>query len=782
MPWSLQQGESVCLVLFVEETEPRKPNQWLVPWAIFSLLCLGMFSPWLVSSANLAPLDVITDMYLPWRAEQQLPSVHNHFVSDAVTQYLPYRMVVADSLEEDGYVGWNPFVFGGTAHRANTMALSYDWTTQLYRVFDFWTSWHLGLIGRFFIAGLGMVMFLRSRGCGTWVATALGTAYMLNTEFVSWIYHQWALASFCWMPWMLWALYAAREKSHHYLAAAAAFLALALMGATLQHGAFIAIALGCLWLGWMMEGQSGAKQAGGFGSHGEHSGVSLRRDTALVLITGLLGAGLVAFMLEPTIAGYLENLRAGHEREGIGYAFGLSQPLRMALAWPLTFYPFVLGSVQTLDLTKAFIPSGMSCAFFGTIPMVLAAIGVFSKRVPSAAKLLIGAGLIIPLTPLVGVLYQRVSLLWILGGCWAAGVWISTATDVELKKLRWWGWRIVGIVLGLWIAVSLGLVAFREPLRDALLDRISAAAAGSQFGIFTGWMQQRAVGLLDYLCIWNPWQLLGLSGLLLSLWGISNCKACESRCGALLTIGVALQLSVFWSQWTTWSTPRDVYADSELARLIQKEVGNNGRLAQGEGTPATIPFPRNTLMPLGVAITDGYDSIHPDGMRSPTGKSWDFPGATHFLGSADEEQPAGWQELWSDGRWVLLRKPVPTVGMVTLESGLPLPLHLDDFKRGSMNKMEAFVPAGAVKLELFSNWHRGWRWRDDLEGRWNETIAGPTKGVEVFFNQPTSEAKVVYFQFDPTPPDWVLVVTGLSAMAVLALALSGASRNESAAV
>jgi hypothetical protein len=98
-----------------------------------------------------------------------------------------------------------------------------------------------------------------------------------------------------------------------------------------------------------------------------------------------------------------------------------------------------------------------------------------------------------------------------------------------------------------------------------------------------------------------------------------------------------------------------------------------------------------------------------------------------------------------------------------------------------MNTMEAVVPAGAAKLEVFSNWHRGWKWRDDLEGRWSDAVAGPTKGVEVFFNQPASEAKPIYFQFDPTPPEWALVVTGLSAMVLLALALSGGLRDESGA-
>jgi hypothetical protein len=737
----------------------------------------GMFLPWVVAGKVLAPLDIVEQMYLPWRCTQTQPDVSNHYVSDAVTQYLPYRAIVARSFEQDGYLGWNPCVLGGMAQSSNTMALSYDWATQLHRFFGLWTAWHLGLIGRFLIAGLGMTVFLRSRGCKEPVALALGIAYMMNTEFVSWIYHQWALASFCWMPWVLWALYGAREKSTRYLALAAAFLGLALMGATLQHAAFVFIALGCLWIGWMIDGPS-ETCGGNSGFSCAEAWRSRLMDSMLVVTAGLLAAGLVSFMLEPTIAGYFENLRAGHKREVIGYAFGWSQPLRMALAWPLTLYPFVLGSVQTLDLTKAFIPSGVTYAFFGTVPMLLAIIGFFSKRVPMAVKLLIIAGLVIPLTPLVGVLYQRVSLLWILGGCWAAGIWLSAAREESVRKVAGWCWRVLAAVLVLWTFASIALVFFRAPLESWLLARAQTAAASSQFAMFPEWVEMRVVNLIDYLSVWNPWQLTALAGLALSLWGMMR-RGTESLWpGTALAAGVALQLSVFWWQWTTWSVERDVYTQPELVRILQAEVGATGRLAQGGGGPGEMPFPPNTLVPAGVAITGGYDSIHPDGMRSPTGKSWDFPGVTHFLGSFDEEQPAGWQEVWSDGRWVLLRKPTPTAGMVTLESGLPVPLRPADFKRGSMNTMEAVVPAGTAKLELFSNWHRGWKWRDDLEGRWSDTSAGPIKGVQVVFDRPTEETKAVYLQFDPSPPGWVLVVTGLSAMTVLALALSGGSRNE----
>ncbi len=759
-----------CVILFVLKYELSRRS---IPAIFILLFSLGLFVPWLVSGKSLAPLDIVYQMFEPWREFRLQPAVRNHFVSDAVTQYLPYRMVAAEAFAEDGYAGWNPSVFGGTAHVSNTMALSYDWATQLHRFFGFWTAWHLGLVGRFLIAGFGMVVFLRSRGCGAWVATALGVAYLLNTEFVSWIYHQWALASFCWMPWFLWALYGARERSFRYLALAVVFLALALLGATLQHAAFIVIAIGCVWAGWMLVGQAETTVP--------KSRLSRLQETVMVVVTGLLAAGLVAFMLEPTITGYLENLRAGHEREGMGYKHGWSQPLMMALAWPLTLYPFVLGSVQTLDLTKALLPSGVAYAFFGTIPMVLAVIGLFSRRVPRAAKLLIASGLIIPLTPLVGVLYQRVSLLWILGGCWAAGVWLSTAREESVRKVAGWGWRVLATVLVLWTLASIALVVFRAPLKVWLVARAQAAAASSQFAIFPEWVEIRALNLLDYLCVWNPWQVTALVGLALSLWGIMRSRTESLWPGAALALGVALQLSVFWWQWTTWSVERDVYERPELVRILQEEVGRTGRLAQGVGGPGEMPFPPNTLVPTGVAITGGYDSIHPDGMRSPTGKSWDFPGATHFLGSVDEEQPVGWQEVWSDGRRVLLRKPEPTVGVVTLESGSQVPLRSVDFKRGSMNTMEAVVPAGAVRLELFNNWHRGWKWRDDLEGRWSNTSVGPIKGVEVAFDQPTGETKVVYLQFDPSPPDWVLVVTGLSAMAVLALALSGGPRNQSGA-
>jgi hypothetical protein len=94
-----------------------------------------------------------------------------------------------------------------------------------------------------------------------------------------------------------------------------------------------------------------------------------------------------------------------------------------------------------------------------------------------------------------------------------------------------------------------------------------------------------------------------------------------------------------------------------------------------------------------------------------------------------------------------------------------------------MNTMQANIPDGAVKVEIFSNWHHGWKWRDDLEEKWSDTVASPAKGVEVRFEQPVAQKKTVYLQFDPSPPEWVSVITGLSALAVIALSLSGGPQD-----
>jgi hypothetical protein len=288
-------------------------------------------------------------------------------------------------------------------------------------------------------------------------------------------------------------------------------------------------------------------------------------------------------------------------------------------------------------------------------------------------------------------------------------------------------------------------------------------------------MRSRAVGLLDYLCIWNPWQMMMLAGAAVSTWGLTKLRPAQGIWQFAAAAGVALQLNVFWWQWTTWSKPELIYQKSELASFLKQEVGTSGRLAVEPAPWAEAMFPPNMLMPSGVAITGGYDAIQPFGMKSPSGKSWDFPGATHFLGKVEDGGPENWIDVWNDGTRHVLRNPLQSMGVITA-SVEERPLQIEMFARPTPNTMEAFVPAGATKLTLYSNWHRGWKWRDPVNGDWKPVGKSDIRSVEVSFSEPLPSDGVVQFRYLPSAPKWVMVITLISLLGIVVVVFTGGRR------
>lgn len=737
---------------------PKNLNRWL-PFLLVAGASLYLFSPFFFSGRALAPLDIVSQLYEPWRGGIKLPQVHNHFVTDAVENFIPFRKALHESLRADGYVGWNPYLFGGTAQHANTMLVSHEITMVLHRVVDFWPAWTLGRFFQILVAGFGMAIFLGNQRCGPGITLLGACAYMLNQQFVAWIYFNQVVAAFCWMPWTLWALAKAREESIRFASLAGIFLCLALIGATLQQAAFVLSAFLCLFLGWLWESRGRA--------------VLFWRSMVVLLVAGLVGAGMAAFSLQPSIAAFFENSQAGHGRGQFGYESGWSQPIRNLLGMPLTVYPFLLGSVQTLDLWKLFDLVPFHVGFFGTVPMILAVVSLFSRKVPIVPKLMIVAGSLVPLTPLVGYLYHRFNIVWIFGGCWAACVWLSKTDESQIR--RWMNAlrRPLVVSVGLWILLSLLLMAGREWLEPWLIGKVLSSASSSQFGFLGEWMQVRAVRLIDYLCIWNPWQLLGLIGFLFSWWGL-GCVKKRGPLAFVCALGVLMQLSVFWWQWTTWSQPAWPYGTTPLERLLQKEVGKTGRLAMDTPSRAKKFLPDNTLMPSEVPITGGYDAMHPFGMRSPTLGPWDFPGTTHFLGKISEPHPRGWELVWQEDSWALWADPAPSGGRLVFGQGNSFrPLPLDRFRRPTANTMEVTLPAGSREVEVYSNWHRGWLWQVDGSDRWEKPLLGANRTLRVALPTALDCETKIKFRYDPSPPVWVTAIsTGSGCLALFWLCFS----------
>jgi hypothetical protein len=492
----------------------------------------ALFFPALFQGKILAPLDITTTLLQPWAKDAGGPKPHNHNPSDAVSQYLPYRIFAEKSLREDGYIGWNPYEMGGYSLAANTMALPGSWPVQLHRFLPFKDAWNLGIIGEFLIAGSGMLVFLCGRKL-PWLPCLIGTvAFMFNAQFIIWIYHRWALGSFCWMPWVLWSFgngFAAKPIQRRIFLLPA-FLALALLGGSLQHVAFIILACGCM-------------AAGHFDFRRP-----LANSSSLIgwFLAFVCAVGIAAFSLVPQISGYLSNIAIGHTRGGIGYQDGISQPLFHALLIPARIWPWLVGDPQTMDGWRLLKSSFMSLNYLGTIPILLGFAGLFVRSMPRAAKWLIAVGLIIPLTPLVGPLYHRVELLFILGAAWMTAEMLhhlQTPSSIKNQQStinnrqslpsslascvsHTWPRLLIttvaaiGIVL---LAATCTPSGIRGKLENTVVSQALATSADSQFGADKQWIAARATEWTRRFSLTHPrtaWVygllVLGSTGLILS--------------------------------------------------------------------------------------------------------------------------------------------------------------------------------------------------------------------------------------------------------------------------
>jgi len=741
----------------------KKPSTRL-PAIAAILLLLGvvfaLFAPALFEGKIFAPLDITQTLLAPWNENAGAAKPHNHNPSDAVTQYLPYRMFAAQSLHEDGYIGWNPYEMGGYSLASNTMALPGTWTMQLHRWLPFKDAWNLGIVAEFLIAGFGMLAFLRARGL-PWLAVSLGgVAYMLNTQFIIWCYHRWALGSFCWMPWVFWAADGAEgdERLSVRRMFVPVFLALALLGGSLQHMAFVVLACGC----WMAGGISDWRSPG--------------KNLRPVLAWGAaIGLALVfsAFSWIPQVQGYLTNNAMGLVRGKLGYPYGFTQPAFNFAAIFAQIWPWLLGDPQSLDgwrLLKSFF---LDLAYFGTLPMILAFAGLCNRSMPSRAKWLMVIGLVIPLTPLVGPLYHRVQLLFLLGGAWMAAEMTAhfmKHPPVRLAKAC----AVVVIALGgLLLAGSVLPAKARGAIEQRVVTQAVSAASDSQFGSDTSWIERRAKNWTDRFALHHPktaWVygllVLGTAGLALTASG----KPARAKWGRVALIGAtSLELGTFFQGWTTFSPPGDLHPEHPAIERV-RELAGGARVAQ---SPETLAFANvfatpNLLSSYRIPSVDAYESIQ-------------YPSTSYLLRNEDPAlrltlagvglsvRPVGgaapqgmetWPVVETVSGYEIRKNPeVPAPILAGKDSNLPgnaaaLPPVLRSAEAivpqvATMNRRIFQAPEEARWIRIAQNWHPGWYWKFQ-GGAWQAARKG-ADGCIWLDLEPQSTARSLEVRFAPRP-------------------------------
>lgn len=727
--------------------------------ACFALVVFAaaLFFPALFGGKILAPLDITTTLLAPWGEASTGAKPHNHNPSDAVSQYLPYRIFAEESFNKDGYIGWNPNEMGGYSLAANTMALPGSWAMQLHRFLAFKDAWNLSIFVEFLVAGCGMLTFLRSRKL-PWLPCLIGAAaFMFNAQFIVWIYHRWALGSFCWMPWVLWSLgsgFAVKPIQRRTLLLPG-FLALALLGGSLQHMAFVLLACGCM-------------AAGNFDFRRPLKNTSSVLGWSLVF---LLAFGIAGFSLLPQINGYLSSVAIDPIRGRIGYKEGMTQPFFNVLLIPARIWPWLAGDPQTLDGWRLLKSAFMELNYLGTIPMLLGFAGLFHKNMPPQAKWLIAVGIIIPLSPLVGPLYHRVELIFILGGAWMAAEMLAILPEAPAAQ-RWQRWWMGAV--GALSAVLLIATCIPSSLRSKMENQVVAKALGksddSQFGTDKNWIASRAYEWTKRFSLIHPhtaWVYgllcIGTAGLTLA----TSRQPARARAGHLMILGAtALELTTFFQTWTTFSDPSDLHPGNAAIDTVRTLAGPYRVLqsATDSGFAAIFATP-NLLAAQSIPSVDAYESIqYRSSLIATRGIAEDIRLSLAGVGLAI--QPAGliqpgtesWPLAGTMGTYTLRKNPsVPAPITAGSGSAPASPAEIiaalpDSFAvqptLQTPNRWAFDVPAGSAWVRIAQNWHEGWRWKSPGQdwksfrngsdaACWIDTLPDATRHFDVqFFPRP----------------------------------------------
>jgi hypothetical protein len=763
--------------------------------AVLAAAVLAIFAPWWLDGRILAPFDLLHEVIAPWAHGGSPAAVHNHFTSDAITQYLVYRHIAELSFAQDGGLGWSVLTAGGRPEYANTMAGYGDWSMQLHRVLGFWTAWHAGLALTFLIAAAGMYLMLREQQVAPLVALAGSVAFAASTPMVFMLYHRWQLASFAWLPWLVWAVNRHAAGDVRVRALIPCFLALALVGGSLQTAVFVLIVWSILW--------AAAVAAGG----------DARAATVRFAAWGALGAGLAAYVLVPALAAYAAGIELHGGRSVPGYPHGVQQALRSLGFIPLQLVPTLLGSPRSLDLTKLFHADLGQIAFFGFVPMLVAALAAVRGGVPLPARLLVAAGLVLPLTPLVGTLYHRVQILFVFGGVWAFAYWWQHAHGCPLRRLLP---RAVVCMAAVWLVASTVLWLFEDRLAALLHERVSNLLARGEGGRLAGheeWFRARGLRLLHELRIWHPLQLTAVAGIALGIAALRfrtvppaapaagpngtapggaalRFRGVRAHAGAaLLLLAVTVELGGTAAAWHRWTDPREYPpwpVTDELAALQASAAGGRVHIAATYDGPA--PFlPPNTLAVLGVETIQHYETVEYPGMWEAAGRATDARtlgrmGVTHGVAPAGTVPGPGWEVRLAGSTldiWVN-RHALPRYLPVRRDTALAMsdihdaadgaaPGTVIDVHAATMNRRRLYVPAGVEAVRVAENWAEGWQYRRAGEP-WQDATMLPDRSMLLSLSG--SAGGVVEMRYAPRLRLAGRVASGL---ALLLTALCGAA-------
>jgi hypothetical protein len=186
----------------------KAKNKTISPYIFIFLLALVFFYPvWLQGKVPL-PLDALVGAHTPW-IEVQWPGypagvpIKNQEITDAISQFYPWRSLVGEYWRAGKAPLWNPYMFSGTPFLATLHSAGLYPLNILYVVFSDINAWTLLVFTQILLAGCFMYLFLQYLRLGKTASLFGAIAFMFSGHMIAWLEFATSGHAGLWLPLLL---------------------------------------------------------------------------------------------------------------------------------------------------------------------------------------------------------------------------------------------------------------------------------------------------------------------------------------------------------------------------------------------------------------------------------------------------------------------------------------------------------------------------------------------------------------------------------------------------
>lgn len=181
----------------------------LTPSLLFAALTLALFWRVFFKGETLVATDILATSPL-WRPDP--PAVRNPWLSDTIEFYYPSERIYSQYVRRGMLPLVNPYIFNGAPVPHGIHIWNSVWPVKIafLLMFDPVRSYDYFALFHFWLAGVAMVLFLRSLGIGEFGALAASLAYALSGRAMLWLHGHYLMATLAYVPLLF---LAARRRS-----------------------------------------------------------------------------------------------------------------------------------------------------------------------------------------------------------------------------------------------------------------------------------------------------------------------------------------------------------------------------------------------------------------------------------------------------------------------------------------------------------------------------------------------------------------------------------------